>query len=104
MPVGSVSEFKRRLNEEILIKTAYLDNNSTRSVRSRTQSVEVAGLPARQEAAPRNADLLVVLLRGAVGALAWVERFDRRGIEPFELFRSEFGQNSFKIQEFSLEN
>ena len=38
---------------------------------------------------------------------AWVERFDRRGIEPFELFRSEFGdfgQNSFKIQEFSLEN
>ena len=32
-----------------------------------------------------------------------VERFDRRGTEPFELFRSEFGQNSFKIQEFSLE-
>ena len=30
---------------------------------------------------------------------AWVERFDRRGTEPFELFRSEFGQNSFKIQE-----
>ena len=25
---------------------------------------------------------------------ALVERFDRRGIEPFELFRSEFGQNS----------
>ena len=24
-----------------------------------------------------------------------VERFDRRGIEPFELFRSEFGQNSW---------
>ena len=23
-----------------------------------------------------------------------VERFDRRGTEPFELFRSEFGQNS----------
>ena len=34
----------------------------------------------------------------------WVERFDRRGTEPFELFRSEFGQNSCKIQEFSLEN
>ena len=33
-----------------------------------------------------------------------VERFDRRGIEPFELFRSEFGQNSVKIQECSLEN
>ena len=28
--------------------------------------------------------------------LAWVERFDRRGTEPFELFRSEFGQNSKK--------
>ena len=26
-----------------------------------------------------------------------VERFDRRGTEPFELFRSEFGKNSFKI-------
>ena len=33
-----------------------------------------------------------------------VERFDRRRTEPFELFRSEFGQSSFKIQEFSLEN
>ena len=30
---------------------------------------------------------------GAV--LYWVERFDRRGTEPFELFRSEFGQNSW---------
>ena len=30
------------------------------------------------------------------GAVAgWVERFDRRGTEPFELFRSEFGQNSW---------
>ena len=38
-----------------------------------------------------------------VGSRALVERFDRRGIEPFELFTSEFGQNSFKIQEFSLE-
>ena len=28
-------------------------------------------------------------------AFALVERFDRRGIEPFELFRSEFGQNSW---------
>ena len=26
-----------------------------------------------------------------------VERFDRRGIEPFELFTSEFGQNSVKF-------
>ena len=37
---------------------------------------------------------------------SWVERFDRRGTEPFELFRSEFGQNSFKNlnSEFLLEN
>ena len=35
---------------------------------------------------------------------ARVERFDRRGTEPFELFPSEFGQNSLKISEFSLEN
>ena len=35
---------------------------------------------------------------------ALVERFGQRGTEPNELFRSEFGQNSCKIQEFSLEN
>ena len=33
----------------------------------------------------------------------WIERFGRRGTEPNELFRTELGQNSFKIQEFSLE-
>ena len=32
-----------------------------------------------------------------------VEGFDRRGIEPFEFFRSEFGQNSLKIVEILLE-
>ena len=32
---------------------------------------------------------------GTESAAALVERFDRRGIEPFELFRSEFGQNSW---------
>ena len=35
--------------------------------------------------------------------LASVERFDRRGTEPFELFRSEFGQNSARIEEILLE-
>ena len=33
----------------------------------------------------------------------WVERFGRRGTEPNKLFRLEVGQNSFKIQEFSIE-
>ena len=36
--------------------------------------------------------------------LPLVERFDGRGTEPFELFRSEFGQNSVKTQELLLEN
>ena len=35
-------------------------------------------------------------------ALSWV-RFDRRGIEPFELFRSEFGQRRVRSQRFLLE-
>ena len=42
--------------------------------------------------------------RPAVAVQTRVERFDRRGTEPFELFRSEFGQNSCTIQEFSPEN
>ena len=37
-------------------------------------------------------------------ACALVERFDRRGIEPFEFFTSEFGQNSVKIQCILLGN
>ena len=37
-------------------------------------------------------------------AATYGERFERRGIEPFELFRSEFGQNSCKFQERSPEN
>ena len=32
------------------------------------------------------------------GLLALVESFDRRGTEPFELFRSEFGQRCVRIQ------
>ena len=42
--------------------------------------------------------------RGLPAARHLVERFDRRGTEPNELFRSEFRQNSSKIQEFSLES
>ena len=40
----------------------------------------------------------------AEDAEGWVERFDRRGIEPFELFTSEFGQNVVKFQCILLEN
>ena len=34
----------------------------------------------------------------SVSGITWVERFDRRGTEPFELFRSEFGQRCVRIQ------
>ena len=40
---------------------------------------------------------------GFVAVYGLVERFGRRGTEPNELFTSEFGQNSCKTQEFSLE-
>ena len=39
-----------------------------------------------------------------VAVTGWVERFGRRGTEPNEQFRSEFGQNSFEIQDFSVES
>ena len=38
---------------------------------------------------------------GAVRDL--VQRFDRRGIEPLELFTSEFGPNSLRIEDILLE-
>ena len=38
--------------------------------------------------------------RAAAAAGALVERFDRRGTETFELFRSEFGRNSVRINKF----
>ena len=40
------------------------------------------------------------VLGGAVFPLQVVARFDRRGTEPFELFRSEFGQNCVRIRTF----
>ena len=58
-------------------------------------------------AGPRwNRDML--RSNSAISALwmqvaTWVERFDRRGIEPFELFTSEFGPNSLRIEEMLLE-
>ena len=53
----------------------------------------------------KNAPAIEVLAAFAaeLSAGTRVERFDRRGTGPNEPFRSEFGQNSFKIQEFSLE-
>ena len=36
------------------------------------------------------------------GREGWVERFERRGTEPFELWRWEFGQHCVRIQEILL--
>ena len=47
---------------------------------------------------------LVAQVTAVSAPQALVERFDRRGIEPFELFTSEFGQNSVKIQYILLGN
>ena len=61
-----------------------------------------ADLQDRRPDGRRAQDGRVVL--GARAAVpSWVERFGRRETEPNDLFRSEFGQNSFKIQAFSLE-
>ena len=59
--------------------------------------------PTEPEGLLRAVALLPPLLPpdAAVGAL--VERFDRRGTEPFELFRAEWGHNSVRINEISLE-
>ena len=61
-------------------------------VGSRGQLSEVPGGNAHADGAP-----------SASPVPALVERFDRRGTEPFELFRSEFGQNSVRIKEILLE-
>ena len=47
-----------------------------------------------------NVDLICEIARQRqVDAVwPWVERFDRRGTEPFELFKSEFGQNIIFFQ------
>ena len=54
------------------------------------------------KACPAGRDDAAGSVRGtAVSPL--VERFVRRGTEPFELFRSEFGQDSVRMKEILLE-
>ena len=40
----------------------------------------------------------------AISVPCWVERFDQRRTEPFELLTSEFGQSSVNIQYFLIEH
>ena len=40
-----------------------------------------------------------LIVRPSLSLRPLIERFDRRGTEPFELFRSEFGQNSVGSKE-----
>ena len=49
---------------------------------------------------PREEVREVLEVRRPRALAALVERFDRRGTEPNELFRSEFGQRYVRIQEF----
>ena len=57
--------------------------------RGRASAVWSAGMMARMIPARSSSPVASPL----------VERFDRRGIEPFELFTSEFGQRCVRIQE-----
>ena len=58
--------------------------------------VFAAGLEGAEVAAEVALGRVVAGVPGPGHAL--VERFDRRGTEPFELFRSEFGPNWVKIR------
>ena len=57
--------------------------------------------PAPPPPGPSAGGGMLSSVASGVGTL--VEGFDRRGTEPFELFRSEFGQNSVRIKEILLE-
>ena len=80
------------------MEKAELNPARTVAVRSAVESfsrrgVHGRGVPARG-----------VPTRGVPGrGVTRVERFDRRGSEPFELCTSEFGQNSVRIQCILLE-
>ena len=52
-----------------------------------------ADAPALAVAAPSKPKL-----KPARWSATWVERFGRRGTEPNELFKSEFGQNSWNLK------
>ena len=83
--VSLVSQEKRM--EQLAVQLALLLNSGADGeVRARGPQEEAAEEEHRRGVRP-------------VGLPFRVERFDRRPIEPFELFTSEFGQNSVRIQE-----
>ena len=61
-------------------------------------------MPERAGRRVRQARLVVALVELDAREPELSQVREPRGTEPNELFRSEFGQNSCKTQEFSLEN
>ena len=96
-----ILDFAEDQEYDILTETHYIVHRMLRVWR--TLSRAERQLSEQTARLPGVADR-VVLRCTPNAVLNLVERFDRRGIEPFELFKSEFGQNSFKIQDVLLEN
>ena len=71
---------------------------------ARLASVDLTGQVHYQVGMGKDPQGFATYAAGQGIVLHLVEGFDRRGTEPFELFRPEFAQHSVKIQEFSLEN
>ena len=69
-----------------------------KSMRARRARADMIMLKEERQ---RRIDMLLIKLQAAVRGvvLRLVESFGSRGTEPFELFRSEFGQNSVRIKE-----
>ena len=59
--------------------------------------------PLHYKGSPFHRVIVGYLATGGDVVNSLVERIGWRGTEPFELFRSEFGQNSVRIKEFLLE-
>ena len=84
-------------------KVANMTDKSNKSDKSAASAIpRTSSTPAIAYTIPAGFSVASNDSGPAAGAL--VERFGRRGTEQNELLRSEFGENSCKIQEFSLEN
>ena len=97
----NILDFAEHQEHDILTETHYIVHRMLRVWR--TLSRAERQLSEQTARLPGVADR-VVLRCTPNAVLNLVERFDRRGIEPFELFKSEFGQQSVKIQCILLEN
>ena len=82
-------------------KVANMTDKSNKSDKSAASAIpRTSSTPAIAYTIPAGFSVASNDSGPAAGAL--VEMFGRRGTEQNELFRSEFGQNSFKFQEIAL--